>query len=469
MAVKLFNTMTRSVELLEPQHDRQVTLYTCGPTVYDYAQIGNWATYIRWDILVRTLLASNYIVKWVMNITDVGHLVSDADEGIDKLEKGARREHKTAWEVASFYTQDFLHGMQQLNISNPTHMPRATELITEQIDFVQQLEKKGYIYRTDDGMYFDTGKITGYGRLARLDITGLQGGARVELNKQKRHITDFAVWKFSPAHEHRDMEWESPWGKGFPGWHLECSVMAMKYLGETLDIHAGGFDHLPVHHPNEIAQTEALTGKPLAHIWLHSNFVTVNHRKLSKSLGNSFTLHDVVTRGFEPLALRLLFLQSHYRTEADFSWESLTAASHRLQGLRAMAELQWQSVAKAPQVDFAAYHLALLTDLQDDLNSPRALAKLSELEQLLQVGGLAREQHPEFIQFLGFVDQLLGLGLSTVENLTNEQKNLLAEREAARQAKDFKQADELRATLEQQNVGIRDTKNGAIWFRIARR
>jgi cysteinyl-tRNA synthetase len=242
--------------------------------------------------------------------------------------------------------------------------------------------------------------------------------------------------------------------------------MAMKYLGETLDIHAGGFDHLPVHHPNEIAQTEALTGKPLANLWLHSNFITVEHQKLSKSLGNSFTLHDIVAKGFEPLALRLLFLQSHYRTEADFSWDSLAAAVSRLQGLRAMAELQWQGNEKAPQVDFIAYQQAILANLQDDLSSPRALAKLSELEQQLQTNGLAAGQQTAFGHFLQYIDQLFGLELSTISDLSDVQKAVIAEREAARQAKDFKQADEFRTILAQQGIGVRDTPNGAIWFRL---
>ncbi len=265
--IQLHNTLSRKLEKLQPLHKDQIRLYTCGMTVYDYPQLGNWATYIRWDTLVRMLRESDYDVAWVMNITDVGHLTSDADEGEDKLEKGAKREGKSAWEIADFYTKMFMNGMAQLNITTPSKLPKATDHIPEQLVLLETLEKKGFTYVIDDGVYFDTSKLPDYGKLTRQKAEDLRAGARVELNAQKRNITDFALWKFSPKDQQRDMEWDSKWGKGFPGWHLECSAIAMKYLGETLDIHAGGVDHIAVHHTNEIAQSEAATGKPFANIF----------------------------------------------------------------------------------------------------------------------------------------------------------------------------------------------------------
>lgn len=460
--------MSRSLKVLLPQHDKEVSLYTCGPTVYDYAQIGNWATYIRWDTLVRTLRASGYSVNWVMNITDVGHLVSDADEGEDKLEKGARREGKTAWDVAAFYTRDFLTGMVQLSIQKPTHIVKATETIDDQIDFVKRLEAKGFTYIIDDGVYFDTSKLPDYGKLARLNVAGLEAGARVEFNNQKRHITDFAVWKFSPKGEQRDMEWNSPWGKGFPGWHLECTVMAMKYLGETLDIHAGGIDFIPVHHTNEIAQSEAVTGKPFANIWLHGNFITIDGVKLSKSLGNSYNLHDVIAKGYEPLALRLLFLQSHYRSEADFTWEGLDAATARLKAFRAMADVRWQARDDDTVIDtpFTDAQAALLAALQNDLNSPEALAVLSGVEQYVAAAHVTQQQLPAFDSFLTFVDQMLGLSLLASTDINDDQKALIKKRESARQAKDYSTSDAIRMMLVQQGIQLRDTPHGPVWSRL---
>ena len=280
--MKLYNTLTRKVEELKPQRPPKVTVYTCGPTVYDYPHVGNWFTFLRYDILVRALKAAGYKPDWVMNITDVGHLVSDADEGEDKLEKGAKREGKNAWQIAEFYTKNFEKGLELLNITPPNHLPRATEHIEEQIDLIKDLEKSGYTYTTTDGVYYDTTKFATYGKMARLDLENLREGARVEVNPEKRNPTDFALWKLSPKDQKRDMEWQSPWGKGFPGWHLECSAMSMKYLGKTLDVHAGGIEHIPVHHTNEIAQSEAATGKPFAKIWVHMNHIMIGAEKLPK-------------------------------------------------------------------------------------------------------------------------------------------------------------------------------------------
>lgn len=468
--VKLHNTMSRKLEELKPQHDNQLRVYTCGPTVYDYPQLGNWATNIRWDTLMRMLQLTGYDVKWVMNITDVGHLTGenegDADQGEDKLEKGARREGKTAWQIADFYIKDFVEGLDALNIKRPI-LARATDYIAEQIALVKKLEAKGYTYCIDDGIYFDTAKLSDYGKLARLKTDELRAGARVELNKQKRNITDFALWKFSPQGQKRDMEWDSPWGKGFPGWHLECSAIAMKHLDETLDIHAGGIDHIPVHHTNEIAQSETATGKPFANIWLHGNFITVDGQKLSKSLGNSHNLHDVIAKGYAPLEVRLLFLQSHYRAQANFTWEALTAAKNRLLGFHAMADMHWQPVVTS-QLDETIFEQAgsdILAALQDDLNTPEALAKLSVVEQAVVSHGIRHKDQAAFVHFLEFVDNAFGLQLANRPDITAEQKTLINERDKAKAAKDFSKADELRNQLSEQGVGLRDTPHGTQWFK----
>lgn len=331
--MQLYNPQTGLDEEFRPINPPKVTFYSCGPTVYDTPHIGNWFTFIRYDILYRTLVAAGYDIDWVMNITDVGHLVSDADDGEDKLEKGAKRESTTAWDVAKKYSDYFVDGMQRLNISKPTALPKATDHIQEQIELIQKLEANGHTYSIDDGVYFDTSTFDDYGRMAKLDLEHLKEGARVEVNSQKKHPSDFALWKFSPKNEKRDMEWKSPWGVGFPGWHLECSAMAMKYLGETLDIHAGGIDHIPVHHTNEIAQSEGATGKTFANYWVHMNFILVDGKKMSKSAGTFITLEDIESKGFDLMAFRLMVLQSHYRTEAHFSWENLEAAQNRLNEL----------------------------------------------------------------------------------------------------------------------------------------
>jgi cysteinyl-tRNA synthetase len=465
--MKLYNTLTRNVDELKPVNPPSVGIYTCGPTVYDYAHIGHWFTYVRWDILVRTLKAAGLQPKWVMNITDVGHLVSDADEGEDKLEKGARREGKTAWEVAKMYTDDFLECMRLLNMLEPDELPRATDHIPEQIALIQELEKKGYTYTIDDGVYYDTAKFPSYADFAKLDLEEQQAGARVEVNTQKRSATDFALWKFSPKDQQRDMEWDSPWGKGFPGWHIECSAMSMKYLGQTLDIHTGGIDHIPVHHTNEIAQSEAVTGKSFANIWVHSNHVLVNGEKISKSLSNGIRLQELQDKGYSPMVVRLHILESHYRSQSKFSWEGLEAARNRLKSFQNMAALQWQCIeSTGTQLQFGNEARVILSYMQDDLNTPKALAHMSIHANILDANLLAKEQLDEFRTYLRRLDDLFGLGLSDVADLTDEQKQMVAEREAARVAKDWAKSDEQRDKLKEQGIGVRDTAYGPIWYRI---
>lgn len=464
--MKLFNTLTRKTEEVKPLDPPRVTVYTCGPTVYDHAHIGHWFTYIRMDTLIRTLKGNGYKPDWVMNITDVGHLTSDADEGEDKLEKGARREDKTAWEVAAYYTQEFLESMKELNILKPNHIVKATDHITEQIELIKTLEKKGYTYIISDGVYYDTSKFPKYADFARLDLDEQQAGKRVGLNPEKKNPTDFALWKFTPEGVKRDMEWESPWGRGFPGWHIECSAMGMKYLGETLDIHCGGIDHIPVHHTNEIAQSEGATGKPLANYWMHSNHVTVEGQKISKSLGNSITLEEIKAKGFTPLDVRMYVLESNYRSQSKFSWEGLTAAKHRLLDLQAMAALRYQ--AKQELFDYVTFAMddipnEVLTMLNNDLNTPAVLAYLSEVSTEILTVGIEKDMLDHFEDALKGLDELLGLKLYEVKDIDNETKNLITKREEYRQKKDWAMADKLRKELEKRNVSIEDKPNGPQW------
>lgn len=467
MSVQLFNTLTRKLENFTPLRQNEVTLYTCGPTVYNYAHIGNYSAYVRWDTLVRTLQTSGYDVDWVMNITDVGHLVSDADEGEDRMQKGARREGKTAWDIAQFYMDDFLAGLKALNVQTPTHVVRATDHIAEQIALIQRLEAKGYTYVIDDGVYYDTAKFPHYGALAQLDLKGLQAGARVASNPQKRNPTDFALWKFSPKGQQRDMEWDSPWGKGFPGWHIECSAMAMKYLGETLDIHTGGIDHLPVHHVNEIAQSEAATGKQFARFWLHCQHLLVQGSKIAKSANNGILLHELAKDGFDPLDVRLLLLQSHYRTQANFTMSSLVAARQRRQSLQAFADLRFQVIegGQLDQLSFDETQRTILEELQEDLRTPEALAALSDIVTAAEDGLIAPAGQKAHVDFVAFLDRTLGLNLGDSGDITPEQKKLIAERQTARARKDFARSDAIRAELAAQKIELRDTPLTTVWYR----
>lgn len=465
--MRLYNTLTRTVDEFIPLNAPEVAVYSCGPTVYDYAHIGHWFTYIRIDTLIRTLQVAGYSPKWVMNITDVGHLVSDADDGEDKLEKGARREGKTAWEVAERYTADFLECMRLLHIQDPTYLPKATEHIDEQIDLIRKLEEKGYTYIISDGVYYDTSKFEGYSAFARLDLDEQEGSGRVAFNPEKRNQSDFALWKLSPSDKKRDMEWDSPWGKGFPGWHIECSAMSMKYLGETLDIHTGGIDHVPVHHTNEIAQSEAATGKRFAEFWLHSNHVMVDGEKISKSLGNGIRLQTILEQGISAEAVRLHVLESHYRSQSKFSQDSLIAASNRLVNYQAMADHKWQEneggVVTSERIEKTT--TAVKQALLDDLGSPHALALMSELEQAIDTGGIAHGARAALQTFLDVLDALFALNLSQRPDISDEQKALLQQRADARLAKNWELSDELRTKLDKMGVVVRDMGQRQVWSR----
>jgi len=479
MSVQLYNHLSETVEPFESIEPGKIRLYTCGPTVYNYLTVGNWAAYIYWDTLVRTLTANEYDVTRVMNITDVGHLVSDADDGEDKLEKGARREGKTAWDVAKFYTDDFVAGMKALNLLPPTHLPKATEYIEQQLELVRTLKAKDFTYQIDDGIYFDTQKFPKYDEFAHLQLDAQKAGARVEFNPEKHHSSDFALWKFTPAGETRDMEWETPADlltegierQGFPGWHLECSAMAMSLLGETLDIHTGGIDHIPVHHTNEIAQSEAATGKQFSRFWLHNNHLKVNGTKISKSLGNGYTLSNLAEKGFSPLDLKLVILQGHYRNEGNFTFEGLESAHNRRLHWRNVAALRHQihdtlvdtDSATDNSVGYAASQ-ALVETLSHDLDTPAALSLIDETFSEIEKLGTERINRHALVSFLETIDSLLGLELlATTPDISDEVKKLIIQRRHARDNKNYALSDTLRADIEANEIAVRDTPNGSIW------
>ncbi|MDZ7785708.1 MAG: cysteine--tRNA ligase [Candidatus Saccharibacteria bacterium] len=455
--MKLYNTLSRKIEQVAPLSDKSLSLYTCGLTVYSRPHIGNWVAYIYWDVLERTLRAEGYEVNRVQNITDVGHLVSDEDEGEDKLQKGADREGVTAWEIAKKYARIAdKEAFEELGLRRPEHMPKATDYIKQQIDFVRELENKGFTYQIEDGIYFDTSKLDDYGKLAKLDIEGLQSGARVA-DAGKKNVTDFALWKFSPRDQKRDMEWDSPWGKGFPGWHLECSVMARELLGDQINIHTGGVDHIPVHHTNEIAQTEALTGKQFSQFWLHANHIKVDGAKMSKSLGNIYTLDDIKNKGFSPQAFKLLVLSKHYRTEGNFTWDILEAAQNRLNNWRAMFNRRWQlAVLSNDQPDISS---EILAALHNDIDTPAALARIDTY-----FDDVDKSRAMPNRDTLLTIRDVLGMDLLEYD-ITDEQKQLIQQRQEAKAKKEFEAADTIRGQLEEQGILLKDTQHGTIWSR----
>jgi len=451
MSLTLYDTYQRALRPFVPLHADHVGLYCCGPTVYDYAHIGNLRTYVFEDLLRRVLEFNGYAVRHVVNNTDVGHLVSDADEGEDKMEKGSRRTGESAWDIAERYTRAFRDDMAALNLRDPSIWCRATEHIAEQLDFIAELERKGYTYRTADGVYFDTSRQDGYGHLARLDRDGLQAGKRVELG-DKQSPTDFALWKFSAPGVQRQMEWDSPWGRGFPGWHIECSAMSAKYLGPWFDIHCGGEDHIAVHHSNEIAQTEACHGTRLANFWMHGYFLQLDDAKMSKSSGDFLRLQTLRERGFDPLAYRYLCLTAHYRRQLNFSWEALDAAQTALLRLRE-AYRRWPTggEADAGQVErFAA-------EINQDLNLPRALAG---------VWSLVKSDLPDAVKraTLDRFEPVLGLDLANWqpadEPIPAEVQRLAERRQAARMARQWGEADALRTEIAAWGFEIEDTAGG---------
>lgn len=469
----LFNTLTRRKERFIPIEKGKVKMYCCGPTVYWYAHIGNFRTYIFEDLLRRVFEFNGFKVEHVMNITDVGHLTSDADTGEDKIEVGAKRERKTAWEIAEFYAKAFFEDAEKLNILKPSIVCKATDHIQDMIALIKRIEENGYTYIIDTGVYFDTSKLKDYGILTGMDFErlneSLKAGARVEFNPQKRNITDFGLWLFSPKDKKRQMEWESPWGVGFPGWHIECSAMSMKYLGENFDIHCGGIDHIPIHHTNEIAQAEAATGKKLANYWLHGAFLIFGKSlRMAKSAGKIITVKNLIEEGYDPLAFRYLCLTAHYRSELVFTWESMDAAQKALSTLREhmrrFKENFKGEVKETAKVD--EYRRAFLEAVNDDLNMPKALTiiwKLVREEKDLSEG--------EKYLLLREFDKVLALDLEkeeVVEKLPEEAEILIRKREEARKAKDWATADRIREQLRAMGIIIEDTPQGVKW-RIEKR
>ncbi len=468
--MKLHNTLSGKVETLNTLQPGKVSLYTCGLTVYSQPHIGNWLGYIYWDVLVRALEAEEYEVERTQNITDVGHLTSDDDSGEDKMQKGASAEGVTAWDIARKYTEIANHeAYTLLKLKKPTHLVAATDYITEQIEFAKTLEKKGLTYFIEDeGLYFDTSKLEDYGKLAKLDIAGLEAGKRVAVSG-KQLATDFAIWKLSPRGSKRDMEWESPWGVGFPGWHLECSVIAKETLGEQIDIHTGGIDHIPVHHTNEIAQSEGVHGVEFAHTWLHNNHIKIAGTKISKSLGNIISLNDIAERGIPYDAFKLLALSKHYRTEGNFDWNILESANNRLTNWRRVAALRHQAhdtITDDNEKDgfLLATPSAIKQALANDLNTPVVLAIIDEaFTDVLALPVTAIHRH-YLVELLSAINELLGIDLiESTPDIRDEVKQLIIRRTRARENKDWQLSDALRDELLAQGIVLNDTAHGTSW------
>ncbi len=453
--LKLYNTLTRKKEVFKPIKKREVRLYTCGPTVYWFAHIGNLRTYLFEDILKRVLEYNGYKVKHVMNITDVGHLVSDQDVGEDKIMVAAKREKKSAKEIARFYEREFKKDLKLLNIKPPTIWVRATETIKDQIELIKVLEKKGFTYKTEDGIYFDTSKLKKYGRLWPKEMKILPG-ARVEMVPGKKNPTDFALWKFTK--ERKEMVWDSPWGRGFPGWHTECVVMSKKFLGVPFDIHCGGVDHILIHHTNEIAQAEAAWGKILARFWLHGEFLEVEGKKMSKSFGNIFTLGDLINQGYNPLAYRYFCLGAHYRSKLNFTFEVLKASQNALNGIYdKIAQIKPKIFEKNLKSEISKkYKKKFLQAINDDLNTPRAIALMWEL-----IGDEKISKQEKYSLLLEF-DKVFGLGFEKIKKpkVPTEIRKLVREREEYRKRGEFEKADKIREKIKELGWWVEDTKEG---------
>lgn len=454
--MKLYNTLTRKKEEFAPLDGKTVRMYSCGPTVYNFAHIGNMRTYIFMDILRRTLRYEGYKVKGVMNITDVGHLLSDADEGEDKMEKAAKEQRKSPYEIADFYTKVFFDDLKKLNIGKPELTPKATEHIREMLDFVYTLCEKGYGYETSDGIYFDISKFPAYGQLSGINLEDQKAGARVEVNDEKRSPFDFAIWKKAPK-EHI-MQWDSRWGKGYPGWHIECSAMSKKYLGEVFDIHTGGVDHIPIHHENEIAQSYGYSGKNPAKFWMHGEFMLVNNGKMSKKLGNTYLVSQLEEMGYSPMCFRYFCLNTHYRKKLNFTFEGMDGAKTAYARLCALVAKHREGENDVSDEKLATYRKEFEEDVSDDLNVPGAMGVLWTM---------LKEPASKKIYALALeMDKIFGLKLDEAkaeevkEEFPAEITAIANERAAARAAKDWSKSDELRAKLDELGYAVKDTKEG---------
>ncbi|HUS52184.1 MAG TPA: cysteine--tRNA ligase [Candidatus Bathyarchaeia archaeon] len=457
--MKFYNSLTRKIEEFKPINPSKVGMYVCGITAYDHTHLGHMRAFVNADLLRRVLESNGFKVVQVENVTDVGHLFGDRDMGEDKLEATAKKVKKSAWEIAKEYEKEFFETMAKLNVRRPTVVCRATAHIKEMIDLIGKLEKKGFTYKTSDGVYFNTAKIKDYNRLSGMNLEKLKEGARVEVNPEKENPTDFALWKFSPKGVARQMEWDSPWGVGFPGWHIECSAMGMKYLGKKIDIHTGGEDHISVHHTNERAQNMAAVGREVVNYWFHSVFLLVEGEKMSKSLKNFYWLKDVCDRGFDPLALRYLFLTAHYRTQLNFTWKGLTSAQIAYRKLIGLVR-EWRQEGKSPaskkgleKIDH--FRQEFQEKINHDLNLPEALAVVWQMAK----SNLSSSAKLGLI--LDF-DQVLGLGLGEVKEIKLPEKvrKLLDKREKLRQASKWQEADKIRQQITKLGYKIEDSSKG---------
>ena len=498
--LKLFNTMGRSLQEFVPLNPPNVGFYGCGPTVYNYAHIGNLRTYIFEDVLVRTLQRFGYKVTHVMNITDVGHLTGDDDTGEDKMVRSAEERGQSVLQIAQFYTNAFFSDTDRLNILRPTIVCKATDHIQDMIDLIKRIEDNGFTYMAGGNLYFDVSKFPRYGALANLKLEDLKAGARIEVDGNKRNPHDFVLWFTKSKFENQALTWDSPWGRGYPGWHIECSAMSMKYLGESFDIHAGGIDHIPVHHTNEIAQSEAATGKPWVKYWLHAEFLVMDNGKMSKSKGTFITLQSLIDHGFDPLDYRFFCLGGHYRSQLSFSWEGMEQAKASRKALddrildlqdrvlqvsdkqvsdktakKAGLEQSDASPLGTLPLDVstlsnkAREHLGRFDDaLSEDLNAPRALAELWQLLKDPDISPL------EALAVAYNMDGVLGLRLSELKRETEsvppefvaEIENAIQERATAKKAKDWAKADAIRAELKAKGILLEDTSTGTIWKKL---
>ncbi|MBO5005418.1 MAG: cysteine--tRNA ligase [Clostridia bacterium] len=457
MMLRIWNTLTRKKEDFVPINIKEnvVNMYSCGPTVYNRAHIGNMRAYVFMDTLRKVLKYNGYKLNHVMNITDVGHLTSDADEGEDKMEKSAKEKNMSVYEIAKIYTDAFFKDINKLNIESPEHIAKATEHIKQMEDYVIQIMNNGYAYETSKGVYFDTSKLESYGELSKIDLKNQKAGARIEIDPEKKNPLDFAIWIKAPK-EHI-MKWDSKFGKCYPGWHIECSAMSKEYLGDVFDIHTGGVDHIPVHHENEIAQSKGATGKNPAHYWMHVEFLLIDNGKMSKSLGNVYLIDDLEAKGIEPLAYRYLCFTSHYRNKLNFTWEAIDSAQKSLHRLRNLTKLQKDGNEDIDEKVLKKYELEFLDAINDDLNMPLAISIAWEVAK-------QEKKSNRYYELLMKFDKVLSLNLNDVmENdviVPKEIVKLLEDRRKARENKNYELSDELRDKIKEKGYAVKDTKNG---------
>lgn len=461
--LKLYNTLSRKKEEFIPidKENNMVKMYSCGPTVYNFAHIGNMRTYIFMDVLRKVLKYNGFKLLHVMNITDVGHLTSDADEGEDKMLKAARRENKTVYEIAKMYTEVFMDDIHKLNISDPEYILKATDYIKQMEEYVIKIMENGYAYETSNGIYFDTSKLKTYGELSKVNLDNQQAGARIEVDPEKRNPLDFALWIKAPA-EHI-MKWDSKWGLCYPGWHIECSAMSKEILGEVFDIHTGGVDHVPIHHENEIAQSRGATGKNPAKFWMHGEFLLIDNGKMSKSLGNVYTITDLEEKGITALDFRYFTYTSSYRNKLNFTWESINSAKTALIRLKELCQTHKDVKNKVDEIIIKEYKEKFLEAINDDLNITVAISIVWELAK-------EKEKSNDYFDLIMKFDEVLSLDLDKIESrnstnkidevLSDEIKDILEQRRIARENKDFSMSDKLRDLIKEKGYNVIDSKEG---------